>query len=123
LTFARTALGSPEVHSTEEPPARAEAGCWAFTREKAGVHMSADYDALIRTTKQLLATRIALLHTMEALRREMEKSIDDSEARMVRTRQLLAGSAALLQQAKIPHQNGVPDRRAAQHPGGRCPPA
>ena len=64
--------------------------------------MSADHDALIRTAKQLIATRIAMLNTMEALRQEMEKRMDDSEARMIRTRQLLAGSAALLQQSK-PH--------------------
>jgi hypothetical protein len=62
--------------------------------------MSADHDTLMRTAQQLIATKIAMLHTMEALRRKMEKRLDDSEARMVRTRQLLAGSTALLQQSK-----------------------
>jgi hypothetical protein len=64
--------------------------------------MSRDHDALIRTAKQLIAKRIAMLNTLETLRREMEKHLDDSEARIVRTRQLLAGSATLLQQSKIP---------------------
>jgi hypothetical protein len=70
--------------------------------------MSADHDALIRTAKQLIATRIAMLHTLEALRRQMEKRLDDCEARMVRTRQLLAASAALLQQSKIPRTTANP---------------
>ena len=52
------------------------------------------------TQRQLIATRIALVHTMEARRRNMEKRLDDSEARMIRTRHPLAASAALLQQAK-----------------------
>ena len=64
--------------------------------------MSADHDALIRTAKQLIAGRIARLHTLGALCRKMEQRLDDSEARMVRTRQLLAASATLLQQSKIP---------------------
>jgi hypothetical protein len=59
---------------------------------------AADHDALIRRAKQLMAKRIAMLHTLETLRLELEKRLDDSEARMVRTRQLLADSAALLQQ-------------------------
>lgn len=56
----------------------------------------------MRTARRLIATRIAMVHTLEARRRDMEKRLDDSEARMVRTRQLLAASAALLQQSKIP---------------------
>jgi hypothetical protein len=63
--------------------------------------MSADHDALIRRAQQLVATKIAILHSMEALRWELEKRLDDSGARIVRTRQLLAGSAALLQRSKI----------------------
>jgi hypothetical protein len=39
---------------------------------------------------------------LEALHREMEQRMDESGARIVRTRQLLAGSAALLQRSKIP---------------------
>jgi hypothetical protein len=50
-----------------------------------GSPLSADHDALIRTAKQLMAMRIALLHTMETLRRETEKCLDDGKARMVRT--------------------------------------
>ena len=63
--------------------------------------MSADHDALIRTAKQLTARRIAMLHTLEALRQKQEKRLDDSEARVVRTRQLMAASAALLQRSKM----------------------
>jgi hypothetical protein len=66
--------------------------------------MSADHDALIRTAQQLMATRIAMLHTLEGLTREMEQRLDDSGARIVRTRQLLAGSAALLQHSKTPRE-------------------
>jgi hypothetical protein len=62
--------------------------------------MSVDHDALIRTAQQLIAAKIAMLHTMEALRREMEKRIDDSHGRIDCTRDLLASSAALLQQSK-----------------------
>jgi hypothetical protein len=72
--------------------------------------MSADHDTLMRTAQQLMATRIAMLHTMETLRREMEKRLDDSEARMARTRQLLADSAALLQQLKSPRPQVTPPR-------------
>ena len=57
--------------------------------------MSADHDTLMRTARQLIATSIAMLHTTEALHRKMEQSLDGSEARKVRTRQLLAGSIAL----------------------------
>ena len=57
--------------------------------------MSADHDTLMRTAQQLIATSIAMLHTAEALHRKMEQSLDGSEARKVRTRQLLAGSIAL----------------------------
>jgi hypothetical protein len=64
--------------------------------------MSADHDTLIRTSKQLIATRMAMLDTLGARYRKMLKCLDDSEARMLRTSQLLAASAALLQQAKIP---------------------
>lgn len=64
--------------------------------------MSADHDTLIRTAKQLIATRIAMVHTMEALRREMEQRLDHRETRIVRTRRLLASSSALLQHPKNP---------------------
>jgi hypothetical protein len=67
--------------------------------------MSGDHDTRMRTAQQLIATSIAMLHTTEALRLKMEKSLDDSEARMVRTRQLLAGSTALLQQSKSSRQH------------------
>jgi hypothetical protein len=67
--------------------------------------VSADHDRLIRTVQQLIAARRAMLHTMEALRREMEQRMDESEARIVRTRQLLAGSAALLQSSKTPRES------------------
>jgi hypothetical protein len=70
--------------------------------------MSEDHDTLMRTAQQLIATSIAMLHTMEAPRRKMEKSLDDSEARMVRTRQLLAGSTALLQQSKSSRYHRLP---------------
>jgi hypothetical protein len=50
--------------------------------------MSGDHDTRMRTAQQLIAT-----------------SLDDSEARMVRTRQLLAGSTALLQQSKSSRQH------------------
>jgi hypothetical protein len=66
------------------------------------VHMSADHDTLIRRAKQLMAMRIAILHTTETRLRAMEKRLDDSEARIVRTRQLLTVSSTLLQQSKIP---------------------
>jgi hypothetical protein len=58
--------------------------------------MSADHDTRMRTATPLIATRIAMLHTMQALQQAMEKRLDDSEARMIRTRQLRADSAALL---------------------------
>jgi hypothetical protein len=63
--------------------------------------MSADHDVLIRTAKQLMARRITMLHTLEALHRKMEQRLDDSRARIVRTRQLVAASAALLQRSKM----------------------
>jgi hypothetical protein len=66
--------------------------------------MSADHAALIHMAQQLITARRAMLHTMKGLCREMEKRLDDSEARIVRTRQLLAGSAALLQHSKIPRE-------------------
>jgi hypothetical protein len=47
--------------------------------------MSADHEALIHTAKQGIAMGIALVHTMVALRREMEKRLDDSEAGILRT--------------------------------------
>jgi CHASE1-domain containing sensor protein len=62
--------------------------------------MSADHNALIRTAKQLIAAKIAIVHTLEARRRDLEKRIDDSGARVERTRGLLDSSAALLQQSK-----------------------
>jgi hypothetical protein len=96
----RNELGSPSVYSIEEPPERAEAGWCALTLEKERVQMSA-------------------LHTMEALRREMEKRLDDSGARIVRTKQLLAGSSALLQQSKIPRPRVSPPVR--QYPDLNCP--
>jgi hypothetical protein len=68
--------------------------------------MSADHDALIHKANQLMSTRVALLHTMESLRREMERCLDASEVRIVRTKQLLADSAALLQHLKTHrHEN------------------
>jgi hypothetical protein len=70
--------------------------------------VSATHDMLRRTAQQLIATSIALLHTLEALRREMEKRLDDSEARIVRTRQLLAGSTALLQQSESSGYHRLP---------------
>ena len=78
--------------------------------------MSADHDALIRTATQLMATRLAILNTLETLRREMEKHLDDSEARMVRTRQVLAASTALLQQSKRFRSHGLPARPMPQNP-------
>jgi hypothetical protein len=108
FTFVRNALGSPSVHAIEEPPARAEAGYWALTLEKTRVPMSADHEALIRMAKQLIPMRIAMLHALEGVRRELEKRLDDSEARIVRTRQLLADSSALLQQSKIPRPRVSP---------------
>jgi CHASE1-domain containing sensor protein len=62
--------------------------------------MSADHNALIRTAKQLIAAKIAIVHTLEARRRDLEKRIDDSGARVESTRGLLDSSAALLQQSK-----------------------
>jgi hypothetical protein len=70
--------------------------------------MSADHDALIRWAKQLKVTRIAILHTMAALRRRLVKRMDDSKARIVSTRQLLMVSSALLQQSKIPRPRVSP---------------
>jgi hypothetical protein len=70
--------------------------------------MSADHDALIRRARQLITAIRARLHTLEALRREMEQRMDESEARIVRTRQLLAGSAALLQRSKTPRPRVSP---------------
>jgi hypothetical protein len=64
--------------------------------------MSADHDALICAAQQLIATRITLLHSVETLHRKMLKCLDGSGARIGRTRQLLAASAALLQQSKSP---------------------
>jgi hypothetical protein len=88
------------------------------------MHMSADHDALIRRAKQLMAQKTAMLRTMEALGREMEQRLEDSGARIVRTRQLLAASAALLQQAKmarkaapIPHE-GTTTGSGQRHGGG-----
>lgn len=64
--------------------------------------MSVDHDALMRSARQLIAKRIAILNAIEALRRNMEQCLDDSEARIGHTRWLLQRRAALLQQAKIP---------------------
>jgi hypothetical protein len=50
---------------------------------------------------------------MEALRRKMEKRLDDNEARMVRTRQLLADSTALLQQSKSSRYHRLPAKPRA----------
>jgi hypothetical protein len=36
--------------------------------------MSADHDVLIRTAKQLMAVKIAMLHTTETLRREADSA-------------------------------------------------
>jgi hypothetical protein len=63
--------------------------------------MSADHGALIRMAKQLTAKKTTMFRLMEALRREMERRLDDSGARIVRSRQLVAASAALLQQSKM----------------------
>jgi hypothetical protein len=64
--------------------------------------MSADHDTLIRRAKQLMAMSIALRHTTETRRRDMEKRLHEGEARIVRTRQLLAVSSALLQPSQLP---------------------
>jgi hypothetical protein len=72
--------------------------------------MSADHDTLIRRAQPLIAARIAMLHTMEALRRKMEKSIDNSHGRIDCTRDLLASSAALLQQPKSSRYHRLPAR-------------
>jgi hypothetical protein len=70
-------------------------------RAQERTHMSADHDALIRRAKQLMAKKTTMIYTLEALCQRLEKSLDDSEARIVRTRQLLAASATLLQQSKM----------------------
>jgi hypothetical protein len=62
--------------------------------------MSADHDALMRSARQHITTKIAMLTTMEALRRQLEKRLDDTHRRIGRSRDLLANSVALLQQAK-----------------------
>jgi hypothetical protein len=77
--------------------------------------VSADHDRLMRTARQLIATRIAMVHTLEARRQDMEKRVDDSEARLVRTRHLLAASTALLQQAKASQYNRLPARPTGYH--------
>jgi hypothetical protein len=69
----------------------------------------------MRTARRLIATRIAMVHTLEARRRGMEKRLDDSEARIVRTRQLLAASTALLQQAKASRYDRLPAKPTVQH--------
>jgi hypothetical protein len=65
-----------------------------------GFPVLADSDALLHKAKRLMATGAAMLHTMDALHRKMEKSIDDNYGRIDRTNDLLASNNALLQQAK-----------------------
>jgi hypothetical protein len=77
--------------------------------------VSADHDRLMRTARQLIATRIAMVHTLEARRQDMEKRVDDSEARLVRTRHLLTASTALLQQAKASRYDRLPARPTGPH--------
>jgi hypothetical protein len=64
--------------------------------------MSADHDALIRRAQQLIATKTALVHPLAARLRRLEECLDDTHRRIGRSRDLLATSTALLQQAKIP---------------------
>jgi hypothetical protein len=59
--------------------------------------MSADHDTLMRTAQQLIATRMAMLTSMEALRRRLEQRIDTSHGRIARTKERIMLSSRLLQ--------------------------
>jgi hypothetical protein len=48
-----------------------------------------------------MAKKTTMLRTLEALRQTLEQRLDDSWARVVRTRQLVAASAALLQRSEM----------------------
>ena len=81
--------------------------------------MAADHDARMRAAQQLLATSIAVLPTSETLRREMAMRLNDSEARVVRTRPLLAGSTACCSSRRALGHETVPVLRRATAPVGQ----